>query len=97
YDRETDSLIISLREAPIRESDEVRPEVIADFGENGGVVRFDVLRTPRWSRTPSECNSRRPAEGDFSGLVLISEWWLYSRSSSSTPCAIRQADEGATV
>jgi hypothetical protein len=25
YDRETDSLVITLREAPIQESDEVRP------------------------------------------------------------------------
>jgi uncharacterized protein YuzE len=47
YDRETDSLIITLRETPIRESDEVRPGVIADFGEDGGVVRFEVLRASR--------------------------------------------------
>ena len=44
YDRETDSLVITLRDAPIRESDEVRPGVIADFGEDGGVVRFEILR-----------------------------------------------------
>jgi uncharacterized protein YuzE len=44
YVRETDSLVITLREAPIRESDEVRPGVIADFGEDGSVVRFEVLR-----------------------------------------------------
>lgn len=43
YDRETDTLIITLREARIRESDEVRPGVIADFGYDGGVVRFEVL------------------------------------------------------
>jgi uncharacterized protein YuzE len=47
YDRETDSLVITLREAPIQESDEVRPGVIADFGEDGGVVRFEVLRASR--------------------------------------------------
>jgi uncharacterized protein YuzE len=49
YDRETDSLLIALRDAPIRESDEVRPGVIADFGEDGGVVRlkFEVLRASR--------------------------------------------------
>ena len=39
YDRELDSLVITLREAPIRESDEVRPGVIA-----GDVVRFEILR-----------------------------------------------------
>src|SRR5215216_2591492 len=47
YDRETDSLLITLRDAPIRESDEVRPGVIADFGEDGGVVRFELLRASR--------------------------------------------------
>ena len=30
-----------MRDAPIRESDEVRPGVIADFDEAGGVVRGD--------------------------------------------------------
>ena len=43
YDRERDTLTIVLREAKIRESDEVRPGVIADFGYDGGVVRFEVL------------------------------------------------------
>jgi uncharacterized protein YuzE len=49
YDRETDSLVITLREAPIQESDEVRPGMIADLGEDGGVVRFkfEVLRASR--------------------------------------------------
>jgi uncharacterized protein YuzE len=47
YDRETDSLVITLRNTPIRESDEVRPGVIADFGEDGGVVRFEVLCASR--------------------------------------------------
>ena len=47
YDRETDTLMITLREEPIRESDEVRPGVIADFGEDGGVVRFEILRASR--------------------------------------------------
>jgi uncharacterized protein YuzE len=47
YDRETDSLLITLRDAPIRESDEVRPGVIADFGEDGDVVCFELLRASR--------------------------------------------------
>jgi uncharacterized protein YuzE len=33
-----------LRDAPIRESDEVRPGVIADFDEAGSVVRFEILQ-----------------------------------------------------
>ena len=47
YDEKTDSLTISLRDARIRESDEVRPGVIADFGEDGGIVRFEVLDASR--------------------------------------------------
>ncbi|MFZ4776930.1 MAG: DUF2283 domain-containing protein [Terrimicrobiaceae bacterium] len=47
YDETTDTLTISLRDARIRESDEVRPGVIADFGEDGGIVRFEVLDASR--------------------------------------------------
>jgi uncharacterized protein YuzE len=43
YDPQTDTLTITLRDGRIRESDEVRPGVIADFGDDGGVVRFEVL------------------------------------------------------
>jgi uncharacterized protein YuzE len=43
YDSETDSLTITLREERIKESDEVRPGVIADFGFDGGIVRFEIL------------------------------------------------------
>ena len=43
YDKETDTLTITLRDAPIRESDEVRPGVIADFGYDGEIVRFEIL------------------------------------------------------
>jgi len=44
YDRETDSLTITLRDERIKESDEVRPGVIADFGYDGGVVRFEIMQ-----------------------------------------------------
>jgi uncharacterized protein YuzE len=43
YDRETDTMVITLRDQRIKESDEVRPGVIADFGYDGGVVRFEIL------------------------------------------------------
>lgn len=46
YDRETDTMVITLREEPIKESDEVRPGVIADFGYDGGIVR-SRSSTPR--------------------------------------------------
>ncbi len=44
YDRETDSMVITLRDERIKESDEVRPGVIADFGYDGGIVRFEILQ-----------------------------------------------------
>ena len=57
YNRETDSLVITLREAPIEESDEFRPGVIAGFGEDG-VWSTSRCCAPRGSsRTPSECSS----------------------------------------
>ena len=43
YDQATDTLTIALRDEPIKESDEVRPGVIADFGHDGGIVRFEIL------------------------------------------------------
>ncbi len=43
YDAETDSMIITLRDDRIKESDEVRPGVIADFGYDGGLVRLEIL------------------------------------------------------
>jgi uncharacterized protein YuzE len=43
YDRESDTMTIVLRDDRIRESDEVRPGVIADFGYDGGIVRFEIL------------------------------------------------------
>lgn len=43
YDQETDTLTITLRDQGIKESDEVRPGVVADFGHDGGIVRFEIL------------------------------------------------------
>ena len=47
YDQETDSLVIVLRDERIKESDEVRPGVIADFGYDGRVVRFEILQASK--------------------------------------------------
>jgi len=43
YDRETDSMTITFRDEQIKDSDEVRPGVIADFGYDGAIVRFEIL------------------------------------------------------
>ena len=47
YDPQTDSLIIALRDERIKESDEIRPGVIADFGYDGGLVRFEILQASK--------------------------------------------------
>lgn len=44
YDRQTDSLTIRLRDERIKESDEIRPGVIVDFGYDGAIVRLEILR-----------------------------------------------------
>jgi Protein of unknown function (DUF2283) len=45
-------MTISLRQERIKESDEVRPGVIADFGYDGGIVRFEILDASKagWRR-----------------------------------------------
>ena len=60
YDKETDTLTITLRNARVKESDEVRPGVIADFGYDDGVVGFEILQASKvveqadeWSRGDS--------------------------------------------
>ena len=47
YDQETDSQTITLRDERIKESDEVRPGLLADFGYDGGVVRFEVMQASK--------------------------------------------------
>jgi len=47
YDPQTDSLTITLRDERIKESDEVRPGVIVDFGYDGGVVRFEIMQASK--------------------------------------------------
>lgn len=46
-DKETDTLTITLRDVKVKESDEVRPGVIADFRHGGGVVGFEVLEASK--------------------------------------------------
>ena len=43
----TDTLTIRLRDERIKESEEVRPGIIADYGYDGGIVRFEVLRASK--------------------------------------------------
>jgi uncharacterized protein YuzE len=54
YDPQTDSLTITLRDERIKESDEVRPGVIVDFGYDGGVVRFEILQASKMVQNTRE-------------------------------------------
>jgi uncharacterized protein YuzE len=47
YDPASDTLTIALRGERIKESEEVRPGVIADFGYDGGIVRFEILQASK--------------------------------------------------
>lgn len=52
YDRETDTMVLTFKEERIKESDEVRPGVIADFGYDGRIVRFEILDASKHVEDP---------------------------------------------
>ncbi|HEY7029693.1 MAG TPA: DUF2283 domain-containing protein [Thermomicrobiales bacterium] len=52
YDRETDSLTITLRHERVSESDEIHPDVIADLAADGRIVRFEILRASQLVEHP---------------------------------------------
>ncbi len=54
YDRETDTLVITFRNDRIRESDELRPGLIADLGYDGAIVRLEVLQASQVVEKTSE-------------------------------------------
>ena len=43
FDKENDILTIIFRETRTRDSDEIRPNVTADFGYDGKLVRLEIL------------------------------------------------------
>lgn len=47
YNEETDSLTLTRREETIKESDEIRPNIIAGFGYDGGLTRIEILPTSK--------------------------------------------------
>jgi uncharacterized protein YuzE len=52
YDKETDTLSITFRDVRVKESDEVRPGIIADFGYDGEVVGFEILDASKRMENP---------------------------------------------
>ena len=47
YDPEVDALTIVFRDAQVEESDEITPNVIADFDAAGEVVAIEILSASR--------------------------------------------------
>jgi len=43
YDPLTDTLTLILREAPVKESDEIREGIIIDYGEDDKIVAIEML------------------------------------------------------
>ncbi len=43
YDKASNTVTLIFREAHIKESDEIRPNVIADFGYDDKLVRLEIL------------------------------------------------------
>jgi len=43
YDKASNTVTVIFREARIKESDEIRPNLIADFGYDGKLVRLEIL------------------------------------------------------
>jgi len=54
YDVEADAMVIAFRDERIKESDEVRPGIIADFGYDGSLVRIEILEASRTVQNASE-------------------------------------------
>ena len=47
YERETDTLLITLSHQEIEETDEIRPGVLADFDQSSGLVSLEILNASR--------------------------------------------------
>ncbi|MBM2815439.1 MAG: hypothetical protein HW421_2201 [Ignavibacteria bacterium] len=43
YDKESDILMITLKESKIKESDEINKGVIVDYDYSGNIVRIEIL------------------------------------------------------
>lgn len=53
YDKESDIIYIQFSENKIVESDEDKPGVILDYGENGEIVGIEVLNASKQTQLPN--------------------------------------------
>jgi uncharacterized protein YuzE len=52
YDRETDTLVVVLREGEVSESDELRADLIADYDSEGHVMSLELLNASQHLSEP---------------------------------------------
>ena len=53
YDKETDTLTITLSDKKIKDSDESRPSVIIDYDAKGGIVAIEILEASQRMDNPA--------------------------------------------
>jgi uncharacterized protein YuzE len=53
YDKETDTLTITLSDKKIKDSDESRPGVIIDYDTKGGIVAIEILEASQRMDNPT--------------------------------------------
>jgi hypothetical protein len=58
YDKETDTLTITLRDTRVKESDEIRPGVIADLATMVAWLASKSCKPQKWSNKRAKCSSQ---------------------------------------
>jgi len=53
YDKESDIIYIQFSEKKVFESDEDKPGIILDYGENGEIVGIEVLEASKKTSQPN--------------------------------------------
>ena len=97
YDKETDTLTITLRDVKVKESDEVRPGVIADFGHDGGVVGFEGTGSIQGGRANGRDAIRRSRLKPDLRPQFTQSLLARSECGRSIPLPRRSLGEGGSV
>ncbi len=53
YDKESDIIYIQFSDRKVAESEEDRPGIILDYGENGEIVGIEVLNASKQTNQPN--------------------------------------------
>jgi len=54
YDKKTDTLIVTFRDAKVEESDEDKNGIILDYDANGKVVSIEILDASKHVKDPNK-------------------------------------------